>query len=119
MLPERSRIEHKQAAGKAEGNGKFVSLDKSPLIAKYSQYGELVSSLHGQINENRVGQSLSPQIDSGQASTTRWMRGETAAVDACGPAIVCQVLSAIRNSKRSLHHIRSSPGVVPRRTIVV
>jgi hypothetical protein len=98
MLPEHSRIERRQAAGKAEGNGKFVSLDKSPLIAKYSQYGELVSGLHGRINKNRVGQSLSPLTDSRQASTTQSISVENATVDPGGPAIVWQFLSAIRPS---------------------
>jgi hypothetical protein len=71
----------------------------SPLIAKCPQYGELVSGPLGQINEHRVGQSLSPQIASSQASNTQWMRGEN------GPAIIWQIHSAIRNSKRTLHPI--------------
>jgi hypothetical protein len=105
MLPEHSRIERRQAAGKAEGNGKFVSLDKSPLIAKYSQYGEPASGLHGRINKNRVGQSLSTLTDSSQDSTTQWMSAENATVDTCGPTIVWQFLSAIRPSKHQFRHI--------------
>jgi hypothetical protein len=61
--------------------------------------------LRGWINKNWSGQSLPPQIDNNRASPTQWMSDESAVVDEHGQAIVLSVLSPIRSSKHSWHHI--------------